>query len=64
MVLAHKDDAHCLGAALPSASKGKGKVELRSPLGFPCTESRGQEGGAKQGGAVLATSSPCPAFAG
>lgn len=63
MVLAHRDDADCLGAALLSASKGKGKVELRSPLGFPCTESGGQKGGAKQG-AVLATSSPCPASAG
>lgn len=31
VVLAHRDDADCLGAALPSASKGKGKVELESP---------------------------------
>lgn len=50
MVLAQRDDADCLEAALPSASKGKGKVELRSPLSVPCPESGGQEGGGKAWG--------------
>lgn len=63
VALAHRDDADCLGAAPPSASKGEGKVELQSPLGFPCSRAEGRRVVTKPGRRFLATSAPCSASA-
>lgn len=53
----------CLRTALPSASKGKSKVEFQSPRAFPVPRAEGKRAVAMQGRASLATSSPCSASA-
>lgn len=63
MALAQRDDADFLRAALPSASKGKGRWNSRVPWAFPVPRVKGRRTVAKQGGASLATSSPCSASA-